>query len=148
MPDKKERDLWWAFLAGRPESEWNPPKKPKQPKPSRWQQRTQKRQQVGLPEAQEDTSLPYDLGETSFSGSVSDIPDSSAATYPLSTPSNGSVGIDEPLQPLSAGPGPPIEAGPKVENGGVPLIYTPREPTPALLQHIDHVRRSSRSMPP
>lgn len=26
MPDKKERDLWWAFLAGKPESEWNPPK--------------------------------------------------------------------------------------------------------------------------
>jgi len=29
MPDKKERDLWWAFLSGKPEREWNPPKKPK-----------------------------------------------------------------------------------------------------------------------
>jgi hypothetical protein len=29
MPDKKDRDLWWAFLSGRPEEEWNPPKKPK-----------------------------------------------------------------------------------------------------------------------
>ena len=29
MPDKKERDMWWAFLAGKPESDWNPPKKPK-----------------------------------------------------------------------------------------------------------------------
>ena len=29
MPDKKERDLWWAFLSGRPEREWNPPKKSK-----------------------------------------------------------------------------------------------------------------------
>ena len=29
MPDKKERDMWWAFLAGRPESDWNPPKKSK-----------------------------------------------------------------------------------------------------------------------
>lgn len=28
MPDKRERDLWWAFLAGQPESEWNPPKQP------------------------------------------------------------------------------------------------------------------------
>ncbi|KIL70201.1 hypothetical protein M378DRAFT_156274 [Amanita muscaria Koide BX008] len=27
MPDKKERDLWWAFLSGKPETEWNPPKK-------------------------------------------------------------------------------------------------------------------------
>ncbi|KAG6821549.1 hypothetical protein H0H93_000058 [Arthromyces matolae] len=30
LPDKKERELWWYFLAGRPESDWNPPKKPKQ----------------------------------------------------------------------------------------------------------------------
>jgi hypothetical protein len=30
MPDKRERDLWWAFIAGRPESDWNPPKKPRQ----------------------------------------------------------------------------------------------------------------------
>lgn len=30
MPETKERDLWWAFLAGKPETEWNPPRKPKQ----------------------------------------------------------------------------------------------------------------------
>ena len=29
MPDKAERELWWAFLAGKPETEWNPPKQPK-----------------------------------------------------------------------------------------------------------------------
>ena len=28
MPDKGERDLWWAFIEGRPESDWNPPKRP------------------------------------------------------------------------------------------------------------------------
>lgn len=27
MPEKKERDKWWAFINGRPECEWNPPKK-------------------------------------------------------------------------------------------------------------------------
>ncbi|PPQ77419.1 hypothetical protein CVT25_011001 [Psilocybe cyanescens] len=27
MPDKKDRDMWWAFLSGRPEPEWNPSKK-------------------------------------------------------------------------------------------------------------------------
>lgn len=37
MPDKKERDLWWAFLSGRPEREWNPPKKPKVHKAQRLQ---------------------------------------------------------------------------------------------------------------
>ena len=27
MPDSAERDLWWEFLAGSPESKWNPPAK-------------------------------------------------------------------------------------------------------------------------
>jgi hypothetical protein len=26
MPDKKNRDAWWAFLEGAPESVWNPPR--------------------------------------------------------------------------------------------------------------------------
>ncbi|KAK7060464.1 hypothetical protein VNI00_001229 [Paramarasmius palmivorus] len=29
MPDIQDRAMWWEFLAGKPESEWNPPKKPK-----------------------------------------------------------------------------------------------------------------------
>lgn len=29
MPEKKDRDLWWAFLSGRPEDEWTPIKKGK-----------------------------------------------------------------------------------------------------------------------
>lgn len=29
MPDKRQRDCWWLFISGRPESEWNPPKMPK-----------------------------------------------------------------------------------------------------------------------
>ncbi len=32
MPDKQDRELWWAFLSGKPETEWNPPKQPKQRK--------------------------------------------------------------------------------------------------------------------
>ena len=28
MPDRKERDQWWAFVSGKSEMEWNPPKKP------------------------------------------------------------------------------------------------------------------------
>lgn len=35
-PDKKDRDAWWAFISGRSEAEWNPPKKPKQNKSSRY----------------------------------------------------------------------------------------------------------------
>jgi hypothetical protein len=29
MPDKKEQDMWWAYLAEKPESEWNPPREAK-----------------------------------------------------------------------------------------------------------------------
>ncbi|KAJ4001837.1 hypothetical protein F5050DRAFT_1796386 [Lentinula boryana] len=29
IPDLKNRSAWWDFLAGKPESVWNPPKKPK-----------------------------------------------------------------------------------------------------------------------
>ncbi|KAJ3841515.1 hypothetical protein EV361DRAFT_904866 [Lentinula raphanica] len=29
MPELKDRSAWWDFLAGKPESVWNPPKKPK-----------------------------------------------------------------------------------------------------------------------
>ncbi|KAH8118716.1 hypothetical protein DFH11DRAFT_1568843 [Phellopilus nigrolimitatus] len=35
MPEKKERDSWWAFINGRPECEWNPPKKSRKSKPER-----------------------------------------------------------------------------------------------------------------
>ena len=36
MPDMKAREAWWAYINGRPEIEWNPPRKPKkqrQPRP-------------------------------------------------------------------------------------------------------------------
>lgn len=38
MPDKKERDRWWAYLEGRPDTEWNPPKKSKQSQAKRFGQ--------------------------------------------------------------------------------------------------------------
>ncbi|KAJ7498725.1 hypothetical protein FB451DRAFT_1202843 [Mycena latifolia] len=39
IPDLKERDLWWAFLSGRPAAEWDIPKKPKQSQNARKLQR-------------------------------------------------------------------------------------------------------------
>ena len=29
IPEMRNRAAWWAFIAGAPEHEWNPPKKPK-----------------------------------------------------------------------------------------------------------------------
>lgn len=115
IPDKKERDLWWAFLAGRPESEWNPPKKPKQPKVSRWQQRNLRQA------SHEETTLPYDMNETRHdSTDVAAPPAPPSVVYPIQVPSDAPPLKEEPLPS--------------------PVFCSPREPTPALLQHIDHVR--------
>ncbi|KAI0677032.1 survival motor neuron interacting protein 1-domain-containing protein [Trametes maxima] len=143
MPDKKERDLWWAYLAGHPESEWNPPKKPKQPKPSRWQQRNLKKGKplpVFADDLHEDASLSYDApdGETleaepsSVSFEVkSEILASGSALQSLPTPSGTPAPPD-----FSADASMSVEG---VNGAGVrPTVYVPREPTPTLMQHIDH----------
>ena len=136
IPDKKERDLWWAFLAGRPESEWNPPKKPKQPKLSRWQQRNLMRGPGVVEEGPDYASLPYDVGESSYvvpetsTALPNPIPSSTASSlsYPHPTPGGNEV---LPAQvPSNPVPG-PLDAH---------LLCSPREPTPALLQQVDHVR--------
>ncbi|PIL36928.1 hypothetical protein GSI_00618 [Ganoderma sinense ZZ0214-1] len=143
MPDRKERELWWAFLAGRPESEWNPPKKTKQPKPSRWQQRTQKKQQTSMGGPQEDISLPYDVSELYGTDVAPDTGTSLPHMFP-SPPAGQSnqSGIEAggaypPLQREAIDP--PTNVAPLIENSvELPLASSAREPTPALLQHIDH----------
>ncbi|KAI0368051.1 hypothetical protein BV20DRAFT_969629 [Pilatotrama ljubarskyi] len=141
MPDKKERDLWWAFLSGRPESEWNPPKKPKQPKVSRWQQRNMKKGQGAQPfldDVHEAASLSYDMPESEGVGAIStsagverEAPTSTDAAHSLPTPSGTPVPPD-----VSADISMSSEEALHVRE--VPLVYLPREPTPALMQHIDH----------
>ena len=143
MPDKKERDLWWAFLTGRPESEWNPPRKPKQPKVSRWQQR--KLQGKGArpfaDDLHEDASLSYDFpenaseetlpsagskveAEVSYQGhAAQSLPTPSGTPAPPETPADISIQTDD----MSVNIDTPI----------------PPEPTPMLMQHIDHVRPSN-----
>ncbi|KAI9001354.1 hypothetical protein BD414DRAFT_505092 [Trametes punicea] len=145
MPDKKERDLWWAFLAGRPESEWSPPKKPKPPKVPRWQQRAAKKGKAlerFADDIHEDAALSYDARE---SGSVEAGPSNSGIELDADEPT--SVDAAHSLPTPSGTPAPPDtspdvsmvnEATEKVRES--PLVYLPREPTPALMQHIDHVR--------
>ena len=144
MPDKKERDLWWVFLAGRPESEWNPPKKPKQPRPSRWQQRTQKRQWTSLQGAQEDISLPYDVDNLYGANAAPDIGAPLPHVFPSpagqsNRPDIEAYGAYHQTLPVACDP--PTGAASMIEDSiEVPLACSPREPTPTLLQHIDHVR--------
>ncbi|KAI0332409.1 hypothetical protein GY45DRAFT_1433094 [Cubamyces sp. BRFM 1775] len=143
MPDKKERDLWWAFLAGRPESEWNPPKKPKQPKTSRWQQRNAKKGMGAIAFADdlhENASLSYDAPDC---GSVEAGPSSTNFEVPVDAATNDAT---ESLPTPSGTPAPPevpadismtseLDA---VTAPSVPLVCIPREPTPMLMQYIDH----------
>ena len=133
MPDKKERDLWWAFLAGRPESEWNPPKKPKQPKLSRWQQHNLKKAAREFGDEMREASLPYDVGSST---AEQDVTSNASHMGP-----HGPDGIlDRPPSHGVSAVQPSLDGVPSGEVDEV-LAYTPREPTPILFQHIDHVRR-------
>lgn len=135
IPDKKERDLWWAFLAGRRESEWNPPKKPKQPKLSRWQQRDLQKQSV-LEDVS--VSLPYDVGDSSYVVPETTLSEPAASNefevVPLQSASAPTAGSRD-QSVVTQTPGTIME---EPQNGST--MYSPREPTPVLLQRVDHVR--------
>ncbi|KAI0774052.1 hypothetical protein C8Q74DRAFT_1217954 [Fomes fomentarius] len=135
IPDKKERDLWWAFLAGRPESEWNPPRKPKQPKLSRWQQRDLQKQSIT-----EDVSvsLPYDVGDLSYVVPETTLSESAASNNeaevaPLDSSASAPTAASREQAAVTQTPGTIME---EPQNGST--MYSPREPTPVLLQRVDH----------
>ncbi|KAI0637968.1 hypothetical protein C8Q77DRAFT_1153660 [Trametes polyzona] len=136
LPDMKARDQWWAFLAGRPESEWNPPKKPKQPKVSRWQKRAQG-VRAFADDIQEDASLSYDTleGGSAHPSNISVEMEAGPSTPAVSA---------QPLPTPSGTPAPPdasLDTSALKESESTletPVTFLPREPTPTLLQHIDH----------
>ncbi|EIW61494.1 uncharacterized protein TRAVEDRAFT_69837 [Trametes versicolor FP-101664 SS1] len=138
LPSMKERDMWWAFLAGRPESEWNPPKKPKQPKVSRWQKRAQGARFAD--DVQENASLSYDAHQGGSSEAGPSNMSFEMETGP-STPGAGARSLPTP----SGTPAPPdlpadsllLDVEASLEQRA-PLKIIAREPTPSLLQHIDH----------
>ena len=129
MPDKMERDCWWEFLAGRPESDWNPPKKPK----SDARLRRRYRYSHGR-----DYSPESDPGEDGYSAqetwhindegdvelALNNDPGESLPT-PLGTPAP-SESSGEP----HGHPHPPSDMHPKIKQ---------REPTPSLITYIDQV---------
>ncbi|KAH9850009.1 hypothetical protein C2E23DRAFT_870236 [Lenzites betulinus] len=136
LPDKKARDLWWAFLEGRPESEWNPPKKPKPPKVSRWQKKGRSTQPFA-DDVREDASLSYDAPDN---GSF----DAGPSNVSVEMDADPSMSGVESLPTPSGTPAPPdlsAESSTAIRDEvrlDVPLEYVPREPRPALLEHIDH----------
>ena len=133
MPDKKERDMWWAFLAGKPESDWNPPKKLKKQNPNAKKPQTYN---SGLLAWSDNFSQgsPQESWQNNDEGEVehvlrvdpTDPADSlpSPVGTPLSSDSFEGVGQLHSSSHLA-----PIE-----------LALEPREPTTKILKLIDEVR--------
>ncbi|KAJ7094580.1 hypothetical protein B0H15DRAFT_946980 [Mycena belliarum] len=117
LPDLKERDLWWAFLSGRPASEWDIPKKLKQGQIAR---RFQRGMRAFADDDDSTTEVPY--AETSRDG-ARDTPDK--------------LPIKEDTEARPRLPTPSDTSAPTGPVAPEDIIYAPREPTPSLLKLID-----------
>jgi len=133
MPEKKERDLWWAYLAGKPETDWNPPKKPKQ-SPRLSKHRRGMRgfsDDVGSYERHQQEAWQIndegEVGKISRAGPMESLPTPSCSPAP---PDTSSSREDQVIGPSS------MIAGVLPQRT---TILTPREPMPCLLKHIDQV---------
>ena len=132
MPEKKERDLWWAYLAGKPESDWNPPKKPKQnPKPKSSKHRKGMRgfvDDIGSYECPQQGPLQFDEGEILRVNPVESLPTPTCSPEPSEASTSG---MEQHVGPSSM-----------VSDvlSQRPTILKPREPMPRLLKYIDQVR--------
>ncbi|TCD69845.1 hypothetical protein EIP91_005922 [Steccherinum ochraceum] len=126
IPDKKDRDAWWAFISGRPEVEWNPPKKPKAPTA---RQQRQQRYTNGR-------------GMRAFSDEWTAVEPTSEISYGDSTFSGGSsvLGPTDPSDslPTPSGTPAPGDAGDSSSATTLNISISQREPTPTLLRNIDH----------
>ena len=125
MPEKKDRDMWWAFLAGKPESEWNPSKKArskanKQPL-ARGMRAWDDPSEIAGPS---NNSIVNDEGEVE---EVLRVNPAETLPSPVGTPVPLEH-LEETSQPsLIIGPCPPEET------------LKPREPTTELLRKINEV---------
>ncbi|KAJ7904716.1 hypothetical protein B0H14DRAFT_3851096 [Mycena olivaceomarginata] len=114
----KERDCWWAFLAGKPAEEWDPPKKPKKGGANKFQR--------GMRGFAEDDSR-MDLEEGPSAGSSRDAEEAPGLeTRPMRDDSDA-----QPQLPTPSGTPAPTESPDAAP------IYISREPTPSLLRLID-----------
>lgn len=129
MPEKKDRDMWWAFLSGKPESEWNPSKKArskanKQP-PARgmraWDDPSREDSEIAGPSS---SSVWNDEGEVEEVLRVNP-----AETLP------SPVGTPTPLEHLEE----TSQISPIMDPCLPEEILKPREPTTELLRKINEV---------
>jgi len=128
MPDKKERDCWWAFLSGQPESDWNLPKRPKSVKKSH----NYRRDYSPESDSADDLDPPQETWHINEEGEVQLVPNNDSVEA-LPTPSS----TPAPSEP----PGEADDQLYKQPSSGQPrpLIFKSREPTPSLFAHMDCV---------
>lgn len=130
-PEMKERDHWWAFLTGRPESEWNPPKKPKKQKPTKEQRYSSygtMRSFTSEYEVPLQDPAALELHYTTEEGEVEQaiaVPPADSLPTPLSTPAPS----EQAPNGMSTDPVSPTSSSTRVIQP---------EPTPSLLRHMDH----------
>ncbi|KAF8165513.1 hypothetical protein B0H34DRAFT_671336 [Crassisporium funariophilum] len=126
MPEKKDRELWWAFLAGRPESEWNPPRKSKR------QMKSQQYVDHGMRAWTNDTPDPsHDSWQNNDEGEVEQVltmDPAESLPSPLGTPValDFLEGISQPYCSQST-------SVPDCDE----IAFIPREPSTRILKLID-----------
>ncbi|OCH92170.1 hypothetical protein OBBRIDRAFT_773857 [Obba rivulosa] len=139
LPDKKDRDCWWAFIAGRPQAEWDPPKKPKQHKVDKWQKnaRYSTGTQIFAPgdsvaglsyEVQPHPAIHEETRQLNEEGEVELDVAHSAGSPPILT--DGTRHDEFQTSPA--------DTGQAVHGDTEPPVYKLREPTPFLMRSIDH----------
>ncbi|EKM59252.1 uncharacterized protein PHACADRAFT_136695 [Phanerochaete carnosa HHB-10118-sp] len=131
-PDMKERDHWWSFLTGRPEDEWNPPKKPKKQKPAKDQRYGSYGTMRSFTSEYEVTlqdplapELSYTTEEGEVEQTIAMTPSDSLPT-PLATP-----------VPPDKTPSNGMSTDPVSSTSNATSVVQP-EPTPSLLGRMDH----------
>jgi hypothetical protein len=140
MPDKKERDYWWAFLAGRPEAEWNQPKTQKRPKKNAQDRQLRSSRMRAFPDDDDD--------EQNASPMVTGVVASQMPQETWHINDEGEVELALRIDPTESLPTPSGSPAPSscAEVAGQQMametndIDIPREPTPALLKLIDSAR--------
>lgn len=158
MPDMKARDSWWAFINGRPEIEWNPPRKTKKQHQS-WPKSTSKK-------AGEDYTSQFEVtyteGDETITGSAKPVDEEEGQPAALVVSEFGEIAGEDGAEPdmdlerseleievalgEDSGHLPTPFASPRPEIRYKAFDRTnhrgpgrPRTPTPALLRAMDSV---------
>lgn len=126
MPEKKDRDMWWAFLEGKPEAEWTPVQKSNGK--SKNQVTRGLRAWADEPPRQQEPDNPiYELSPNNDEGEVEEVlkmDPADSLPSPAGTPVLPLEYLEDVMQPSST----------------TPCICKPREPTTQLLKLINGVR--------